>query len=153
MRVSPALREILELDPLRDAQRIVYLDLAYEFPFDTTRSLELALFRTFGSPAVSKLLVSKLLDASGEFAQRAQRRYDDTDLILSTIAESGYDSELGKRAIRRMNRRTAASRSRTTTSSTSSRRSSSSRSAGTSASAGGGLSSRSASRRSTSGAR
>jgi len=45
------LREILELDPLRDAQRIVYLDLAYEFPFDTTRSLELALFRTFGSPA------------------------------------------------------------------------------------------------------
>jgi hypothetical protein len=142
------LREILELDPLRDAQRIVYLDLAYEFPFDTTRSLELALFRTFGSPAVSKLL-----DASGEFAQRAQRRYDDTDLILSTIAESGYDSELGKRAIRRMNRRTAASRSRTTTSSTSSRRSSSSRSAGTGASAGGGLSSRSASRRSTSGAR
>lgn len=99
LRASPYLREILQLDPQRDAQRIAYLDTVYEFPFDTTRSLEFALFRTFGSPAISSLL-----DATGEFAQRAQRRYDDTDLILSTIAESGYDSDTGKRAIRRMNR-------------------------------------------------
>lgn len=34
----------------------------------------------------------------------AQKRYDDTDLILSTIVEAGYDSEEGKRAIRQMNR-------------------------------------------------
>jgi hypothetical protein len=93
------LREILTLDPERDAQRIVRIDTVYEFPFDTTRSLEFALFRTFGSPAVSRLL-----DETQEFALRAQRRYDDTDLILSTIVESGYDSEEGKRAIRRMNR-------------------------------------------------
>ena len=99
MRTSPWLRKILTLDPERDAQRIVYLDTVYEFPFDTTRSLEFALFRTFGSPAVSSLL-----DTTGEFAARAQKRYDDTDLILSTIAESGYDSEEGRRAIRRMNR-------------------------------------------------
>jgi len=99
VRKSPWLREILTLDPERDAHRIVYLDTVYEFPFDTTRSLELALFRTFGSPAVSRLL-----DETGEFATRAQRRYDDTDLILSTIVEHGYDSDEGKRAIRRMNR-------------------------------------------------
>jgi hypothetical protein len=98
-RESPYLREILTLDAEKDAQRIVYLDTVYEFPFDTTRSLELALFRTFGSPAISTLL-----DSTGEFAARAQKRYDDTDLILSTIAESGYDSEDGKRALRRMNR-------------------------------------------------
>ena len=67
LRTSPYLREILELDPERDAQRIAYLDTVYEFPFDTTRSLEFALFRTFGSPAISSLL-----DATGEFAQRAQ---------------------------------------------------------------------------------
>ena len=93
------LREILTLDPEQDAQRIVHIDTVYEFPFDTTRSLEFALFRTFGSPAVSRLL-----DETQEFATRAQRRYDDTDLILSTIVESGYDSDEGKRAIRRMNR-------------------------------------------------
>ena len=98
-RESPYLREILTLDPERDCQRIVYLDTVYEFPFDTTRSLELALFRTFGSPSISSLL-----DATGEFAARAQKRYDDTDLLLSTIAESGYQSEVGKRAIRRINR-------------------------------------------------
>jgi hypothetical protein len=99
VRSSPWLREILTLDPEQDAQRIVHIDTVYEFPFDTTRSLEFALFRTFGSPAVSRLL-----DETQEFATRAQRRYDDTDLILSTIVESGYDSDEGKRAIRRMNR-------------------------------------------------
>jgi hypothetical protein len=98
VRSSRYLREILALDPVRDAQRIVYLDTVYEFPFDTTRALELAFFRTFASPAISSLLRS-----TGEFTARAQKRYDDTDLILSTIAENGYDSEEGKRALRRMN--------------------------------------------------
>jgi hypothetical protein len=99
VKPSPYLREILTLDPQRDCQRIVHLDTVYEFPFDTTRSLELALFRTFASPSISALL-----DASGEFARRAQKRYDDTDLILSTLAESGYESEEGKQALRQMNR-------------------------------------------------
>jgi hypothetical protein len=99
VRPSPHLQEILELDPVADHERIVHLDTCYEFPFDTTRSLELALFRTFAVPSVGRLL-----DSTGEFGRRAQKRYDDTDLILSTIAEAGYSSELGKRAIRRMNR-------------------------------------------------
>jgi ER-bound oxygenase mpaB/B'/Rubber oxygenase, catalytic domain len=99
VRASRYLREIERLDPVADNQRIVHLDVCYEFPFDTTRSLELALFRTFAVPSVAALL-----DSTGEFAARAQKRYDDTDLILSTIAEHGYDSELGRRAIRRMNR-------------------------------------------------
>ena len=99
MRASRYLREILALDPEHDAQRIVYLDTVYEFPFDTTRSLELALFRTFASPSIAALL-----DSTGEFGRAAQKRYDDTDLILSTIVEAGYDSDDGKRAIRQMNR-------------------------------------------------
>jgi hypothetical protein len=98
MKRSPYLEEILRLDPERDCQRIVHLDTCYEFPFDTVRSLEFALFRTFASPAVARLL-----DSSGEFAGRAQKRYDDTDLILSTIAERGYDDPRGRAAIRRMN--------------------------------------------------
>jgi hypothetical protein len=47
--------------------------------------------------------IAGLLDSTGEFARRAQKRYDDTDLLISTFAEQGYDSELGRRAIRRMN--------------------------------------------------
>ncbi|TMK78355.1 MAG: DUF2236 domain-containing protein [Actinobacteria bacterium] len=99
MRESRYLREIRGLDPVADHRRIVYLDACFEFPWDTTRSLELALFRTFASPSVAARL-----DSTGEFGRAAQKRYDDTDLILSTIVEAGYDSEDGKRAIRQMNR-------------------------------------------------
>ena len=99
MRESRYLREIRGLDPVADHRRIVYLDVCFEFPWDTTRALELALFRTFAVPSIAALL-----DSTGEFGRAAQKRYDDTDLILSTIVEAGYDSEEGKRAIRQMNR-------------------------------------------------
>jgi len=93
-----ALGEILNLDPERDHQRIMFLCAAHEFPFDMVRSLEFALFRTFAVPSIGSLL-----DRTGEFRQRAQKRYDDTDLIMSQIYEFGYDSERGRQAIERMN--------------------------------------------------
>jgi hypothetical protein len=99
VRESRYLQEIRGLDPVADHRRIVYLDVCFEFPWDTTRALELALFRTFAAPSIAALL-----DSTGEFDCAAQKRYDDTDLILSTIVEAGYDSEDGKRAIRQMNR-------------------------------------------------
>jgi hypothetical protein len=98
MRESPYLQEIRRLDPVRDHVRIVFLDACYEFPFDTARSLELAFFRTFAVPRIAELLGS-----TGEFTERALRRYDDTDLLISSFAENGYDSDVGRAAIRRMN--------------------------------------------------
>lgn len=98
MRRPSLLDEIQALDPERDHQRIVFLSTCYEFPFDTTRALEFALFRTFCVPSISALL-----DRTGEFRQRAQKRYDDTDLIVSELMERGYDSERGQRALRRLN--------------------------------------------------
>src|SRR5215831_12708868 len=92
------LHVIERLDPERDHQRIVFLSTCYDFPFDTTRSLEFALFRTYCVPSIAALL-----DRTGEFARRAQKRYDDTDLIISELMEWGYDSDRGKRALRRMN--------------------------------------------------
>jgi hypothetical protein len=94
-----ALDQILRLDPERDHQRICYLSACVEFPWDTSRSLELALFRTYGVPRMTKLLVS-----TGEFVRHAQKRYDDTVLILAELLESGYDSERGRAAQRIMNR-------------------------------------------------
>ena len=87
MSPHSALTEILSLDPERDHARIVYLDSFHEFPFDTTRSLEVALFRTFGVPSIAAVLAQ-----TGEFTGRPQKRYDDTDLILSELLEHGYDS-------------------------------------------------------------
>src|SRR5438309_1344814 len=92
------LHMIQRLDPERDHQRIVFLSSCHDFPFDTTRSLEFALFRTFCVPSVSTLL-----DRTGEFRQRSQKRYDDTDIIVSELMEWGYDSDRGQRALRRMN--------------------------------------------------
>jgi hypothetical protein len=93
-----ALEEIERLDPVADHQRIVFLSSRFEFPFDTTRALEFALFRTFAVPGVSRLL-----DRTGEFRQRAQRRYDDTDILVSELMEHGYEGDRGRRALRRMN--------------------------------------------------
>src|SRR5438128_3818420 len=92
------LHMIQRLDPERDHQRIVFLSSCHDFPFDTTRSLEFALFRTFCVPSISALL-----DRTGEFRQRAQKRYDDTDIIVSELMEWGYTSERGRAALRRMN--------------------------------------------------
>src|SRR5690349_18475061 len=99
MRQHTMLDEIRRLDPERDHQRIVYIDTFHEFPWDTTRSLELALIRTFAVPSSAALL-----HGTGEFMRFPQRRYDDTTLILSEILEHGYDSDRGRAALRRMNR-------------------------------------------------
>jgi hypothetical protein len=90
--------EIRRLDPERDHQRIVFLSTCFDFPFDTTRALEFALFRTFGVPRISSLL-----DRTGQFRNQAQKRYDDTDILVSELLEWGYDSQRGERAIRRIN--------------------------------------------------
>ncbi len=53
---------IQQLDPEKDYQRIVFLSSCYDFPFDTTRALEFALFRPFCVPSIAALL-----DRTGEF--------------------------------------------------------------------------------------
>jgi hypothetical protein len=95
---SPWLREIRTLDAERDCRRIVFLDTFHVFPFDTTRALELAFFKTFAVPTIAERLRS-----TGEFTERGQKRYDDTDLLISAFSQDGWDGELGKRALRRMN--------------------------------------------------
>lgn len=98
MPASKVLSEILRLDPKENHQRIVHLSFCYDFPKDMNRALEFALFRTFAVPSVSALL-----DSTGEFHCRPQKRYDDTGLLLAEMLERGYDSERGTRALRRMN--------------------------------------------------
>lgn len=95
MRIA---REIEALDAEKDHQRIMFLSSCYDFSFDNTRALEFALFRTYCVPSISALL-----DKTGEFGQRGQKRYDDTDIIISELVEHGYSSERGMRALRRMN--------------------------------------------------
>jgi hypothetical protein len=97
--VNRWLEEIRGLDPVRDAQRIVFIDAAVEFPWDTQRALEVAFYRSYAVPSIAELL-----ESTGELTERTQKRYDDTLLLIAAFCELGYDSEVGRQALRRMNR-------------------------------------------------
>ncbi|MEV8531600.1 oxygenase MpaB family protein [Streptomyces sp. NPDC051211] len=92
------LKEILRLDADQDFLTIYRLTATYEFPWDFTRALELALYRTYAVPSIGRLLAE-----TAEFTDRPQRRYDDTALLLDAVVEHGFESDTGRTAIRRIN--------------------------------------------------
>jgi len=89
---------IQHLDPVKNNSRICQLLAGYEFPWDMTRALEIALFRTFCVPSIAKLL-----NRTGEFHHRPQKRYDDTGLMVSMLLKLGHDSSKGQAVLQRMN--------------------------------------------------
>ena len=80
------------------AHEVIFRLGAFDFAWDIEKALEFALFRTYAVPSISGLLVK-----TGEFERRTRKRYDDTELILSEIAENGPASERGQAALARMN--------------------------------------------------
>ncbi len=91
-------REIAALDPATEYERIGFLLSTCEFAWDTEKALEFALFRTYAVPSISGLL-----SRTGEFRDRTRKRYDDTELLLSEIAENGQESARGQAALARIN--------------------------------------------------
>ena len=75
------LDRIQALDPIADHEEIYRISAGHEFPWDYTRALELALFRTYCVPSISALL-----SATGEFRDRPQKRYDDTALLMAGLS-------------------------------------------------------------------
>jgi hypothetical protein len=92
------LEQILRMDPVAEATEVYRLTAAYEFPWDVTRAMELALFRTYAVPSIGRLLAE-----TGEQTERGQKRYDDTFLLLDAVVEHGFAAEQGRTAIRRIN--------------------------------------------------
>ncbi|MEV4443201.1 oxygenase MpaB family protein [Streptomyces sp. NPDC049577] len=92
------LRQLQSLDPKADHERIHRISSDREFPWDYGRGLEVAIWRTCCVPSISGVL-----DGSGEFALRAQKRYDDTRILLGELVRGGYDSERGRQALRQIN--------------------------------------------------
>ncbi len=88
------------LDPAdREAIRLCHEVAGRLFPWDLTRSLELALLKTFCVPSISGLLAE-----TGEFLQRPRKRYDDTGLMVAELLRHGPDSAMGEAVISRLNR-------------------------------------------------
>jgi hypothetical protein len=87
-----------QLDPDRDYRLIFRQAFDVDFGWEVRRALELAIFHTFAAPSISAIL-----DRTGEFAHRGQKRYDDTVALLRDVAGGGPGSPRGRTAIRRMN--------------------------------------------------
>jgi ER-bound oxygenase mpaB/B'/Rubber oxygenase, catalytic domain len=86
------------LDPATDYVEIYAKVVAHEFPWDMNQSLGFALFRTYAVPGIGRLL-----DETGEFTRRPQKRYDDTALLLEPPNRLGFEDPEAKAAIRRIN--------------------------------------------------
>lgn len=86
------------LDPATDFVEIYGKVVAHEFPWDMNQSLGFALFRTYAVPGIGRLL-----DETGEFTRRTQKRYDDTALLLDPPARLGFEDPEARTAIRRIN--------------------------------------------------
>ena len=99
MRRYERLEHIRRMDPYRQATEIYRLSSAYEFPWDYTRALELALYRTYAVPRIGRLLAE-----TAELTDRTQKRYDDTVLLLDAIVEHGFGSAQARTAVRHINR-------------------------------------------------
>ncbi|MEL7331597.1 MAG: DUF2236 domain-containing protein, partial [Cyanobacteria bacterium J06560_2] len=91
-------QRIQPMDPEKDAIAICHLLAGYEFPWDITRALEIALLRTFCVPSIAQLL-----DRTGEFHHHTQKRYDDTGIIVSELFKWGYHHPRGQAFLQRMN--------------------------------------------------
>jgi hypothetical protein len=92
-----------QLDPVRDSHEISLHVSAYDFPWDNLQALSFALFRTYAVPSIGQLL-----DRTGEFTGRVQKRYDDTGLLLEEVQRHGLGSTRGRSAVRRINQMHAA---------------------------------------------
>lgn len=90
--------EIASLDPQKDCERIAFLLTNQLFPYTIEKSLEYALFKTYAVPSISRILVG-----TGEFTERAQKRYDDTVLVLAEIGENGRGHPDADASLARMN--------------------------------------------------
>ena len=86
------------LDPATDFVEIYGIVVGHEFPWDMNQALGFALYRTYAVPGIGRLL-----DQTGEFTRRAQKRYDDTALLLEPPTRLGFEDPEAKAAIRRIN--------------------------------------------------
>lgn len=87
-----------ELDPDRDWLAIYSVAAGLEFPWDTMRATEFALFHTFAVPEIGDLLFR-----TREFSEQTQRRYDDTMVILDEVGRFIGGETEDRTAVKRLN--------------------------------------------------
>lgn len=91
-------RRSAALDPEVDWAEIFGIAMEYEFPWDMEQALSLALFRTFAVPGIGELLAQ-----TREFVDHAQKRYDDTAIVLQEAGDFVAGESDDRRGLRRLN--------------------------------------------------
>lgn len=99
MRPSLRVIPVQQVHATLEEQRIVRELMCGPMRWEMRRGIELALFRTFGSPAISALLAQ-----TGKSVNRPQARRAGTEEIIYAMLERGYDSPRGASALEAMNR-------------------------------------------------
>lgn len=103
LRHMPSLRdsrwdaEIAQLDPRRDAPRIVQIVANHLFPLEVFAATEIGQFRLFAIPSISAIL-----HGTREYEDRGVRRVDDTRAFLVEILAAGTHTPDGAALARRL---------------------------------------------------
>jgi hypothetical protein len=92
------LARIRTLDAEQDYLQIYQAMVRYEFPWDLKLGLTLAFNRSFSTPAVAAVLTG-----TSELIDHAQKRIDDTGLLMYELVLNGFDTPRGRDALRRVN--------------------------------------------------
>jgi len=83
-----------------DAQIIVRHLAQLEFPFTFEKSLQFALFRTYGIPSISSLLLKTSLFSS---PQTASKRYADTAVLIADFLDGTWGAPRWRESLARIN--------------------------------------------------
>lgn len=86
------------LDPESEWSDIYGIAVGLEFPWDSARATEFALFRTFAVPDIGQLL-----QRTRAFTEQTQKRYDDTTIIIDEAGIYINGQSDDRTAIRRLN--------------------------------------------------
>jgi len=81
-----------------EAHEITMKFMFQDFPFVATKALEFGLFKTYGVPSIASTL-----NSTGELTDKANKRYDDTDIIIREFMEHPPSSARARAAVEQMN--------------------------------------------------
>jgi hypothetical protein len=92
------LQRIQRLDPARDYQEIYRTMVLLDFGgWDSLMGLQLAFYRTYGVPSISRLL-----EEAGELIGRPRKRAIDTALLMLELVDHGFSHPRGQQVVRRL---------------------------------------------------
>lgn len=92
-------RQIAGMDPQTQWAEIYGIVTGHEFTWESQRATEIALVHTFAVPEIAELLAR-----TGEFTERAEKRFDDTVIVLVEAGNYIGGETDDATAIRRLNR-------------------------------------------------